>query len=89
MAAAYAAHPERFVRRPPAPPAVPAAVWINPPGPNGEPGPGIHGIGSSVGESERLRGARSHDLEGGRHLDTPENDGPVVSVAPLTSGVRH
>ncbi len=29
--AAYAAHPERFVRRPPAPPAVPTAVWINPP----------------------------------------------------------
>ena len=29
--AAYAAHPERFVRRPPTPPAVPTAVWINPP----------------------------------------------------------
>jgi putative transposase len=31
LAAAYAAHPERFVRRPPAPPKVPAAVWINEP----------------------------------------------------------
>jgi len=29
--AAYAAHPERFVRKPPAPPLLPAAVWINPP----------------------------------------------------------
>ena len=29
--AAFAAHPERFVRRPPTPPPVPAAVWINPP----------------------------------------------------------
>jgi len=29
--AAYAAHPERFVRRPPTPPVVPGAVWINPP----------------------------------------------------------
>lgn len=29
--AAYAAHPERFVRRPPTPPDVPTAVWINPP----------------------------------------------------------
>ena len=29
--AAYAAHPERFVRRPPAPPALPTAVWINKP----------------------------------------------------------
>jgi putative transposase len=29
--AAYAAHPERFVRRPPTPPVLPTAVWINPP----------------------------------------------------------
>lgn len=29
----YEAHPERFVRRPPAPPAAPTAVWINPPKP--------------------------------------------------------
>lgn len=29
--AAYAAHPERFVRRVPVPPVIPAAVWINPP----------------------------------------------------------
>ena len=29
--AAYAAHPERFVRQPPAPPALPTAAWINPP----------------------------------------------------------
>ena len=31
LADAYAAHPERFVRRPPAPPELPGAVWINPP----------------------------------------------------------
>ena len=29
--AAYTATPERFVRRPPRPPAVPTAVWINKP----------------------------------------------------------
>lgn len=29
--AAYRAHPERFVRRPPTPPALPAETWINPP----------------------------------------------------------
>ncbi len=29
--AAYAAHPERFVRRRPTPPAIPEAAWINPP----------------------------------------------------------
>jgi putative transposase len=31
LAAAYAARPERFVRRPPAPPPLPAPAWINPP----------------------------------------------------------
>ena len=29
--AAYAQHPERFVRKPPAPPKLPTAVWINKP----------------------------------------------------------
>jgi putative transposase len=29
--AAYAAHPERFVRQPPAPPELPTAAWINKP----------------------------------------------------------
>ncbi len=31
LSAAYAAHPERFVQGLPAPPALPTAVWINPP----------------------------------------------------------
>ena len=31
LTAAYAAHPERFVRQPPEPLAPPTAVWINPP----------------------------------------------------------
>jgi putative transposase len=34
---AYAAHPERFVRHAPRPPALPTAVWINPPKPKEEP----------------------------------------------------
>ena len=29
--AAYAEHPERFVRKPPAPPELPTAAWINKP----------------------------------------------------------
>ena len=29
--AAYAAHPERFVRKPPAPPALSTVAWINKP----------------------------------------------------------
>jgi len=32
---AAAAHPDRFVHRPPKPPALPLAVWINPPGQEG------------------------------------------------------
>jgi len=28
---AYAAHPERFIRKPPQPPSLPTEVWINPP----------------------------------------------------------
>jgi putative transposase len=35
--AAYAAHAERFVHKPPQPPALPAEVWINAP-PKSEPG---------------------------------------------------
>ena len=31
LSAAYAAHPERFVSKPPQPPLLPAATWINPP----------------------------------------------------------
>jgi len=31
LSAAYAAHPERVVRKPPQPPSLPHAVWINPP----------------------------------------------------------
>jgi putative transposase len=31
LTAAYQQHPERFVRKPPAPPALPATSWINPP----------------------------------------------------------
>jgi putative transposase len=37
--AAYKAHPERFVRKPPEPPALPAASTINPPPKEGKPTP--------------------------------------------------
>ena len=40
LAAAYHAHPERFVLRPPAPPKLPAASWINRPQPQPDPAPG-------------------------------------------------
>ncbi len=31
LTGAYQANPERFVRKPPKPPALPTATWINPP----------------------------------------------------------
>jgi putative transposase len=40
LAAACATHPERFVLRPPAPPKLPAASWINRPQPQPAPAPG-------------------------------------------------
>jgi len=88
LATAYAAHPERFVRRAPEPPAVPDAVWINPPAPNLGASPRIRESRDARLEPERLSNPRIDDLKGGRDLDTPENDGPVVSPAALTSGVR-
>ena len=37
LTAAHAAHPERFVRRPPQPLPLPREVWINPPADRPEP----------------------------------------------------
>jgi putative transposase len=65
LAAAYAAHPERFVHHPPMPPALPAAVWINPPaatttppGPSEAPAPlsasPTFGSGSTIGREAAL-----------------------------------
>jgi putative transposase len=39
LAAAYAAHPERFVKGAPKPPPLPSAVWINPPKVEAQPEP--------------------------------------------------
>lgn len=44
LAAAYARHPERFVRKPPQPPVIPTTVWINQPQQD-------TGVISSVGQS--------------------------------------
>lgn len=88
LATAYAAHPERFVHRPPEPPAVPDAVWINPPAPNAGPGPRIQQATGPQREGERLSASRIDDLDGGRYLDTPETEAAVVNLATLPSGVR-
>lgn len=65
LAAAYAAHPERFVRGLPQPPAVPTAVWINP--------PKLRPIDSG-GKTDLVGSSQSHDLNLGQHLGTPENN---------------
>jgi len=43
LQAAYAAHPERFVRGRPTPPPLPEAVWINPPSSTGNQPPAARG----------------------------------------------
>ena len=88
LAAAYAAHPERFVRKPPTPPAVPDSVWINPPAPNVGPEPRISDAMASQLQDQRLNGSTIDDLEGGRYLDTPKNEATAVRRPALTSGVR-
>ena len=88
LAAAYAAHPERFVRKPPEPPAVPDTVWINPPAPNVGPEPRIPGATGPPLQAQRLSGSTIDDLEGGRQLDTPQNEATAVSRGALTAGVR-
>jgi putative transposase len=49
--AAYGHHPERFVRRPPSPPVLPAAAWINPPRPKSA---SQDGAGSTISLSDDL-----------------------------------
>ena len=61
MAAAYAAHPERFPRGLPTPGTLPAAVWINKP------------VRCACAKQNALPGsARSDDLERPRDSSTPE-----------------
>lgn len=49
---AYSVHPERFVRKPPQPPAVPQAVWINPPSPPLELGASTAAVAASTPAAE-------------------------------------
>jgi putative transposase len=79
LAAAYAAHPERFVRKPPEPPALPTAVWINAPSPAAAL-PRVHtrvegAATPSPLRGEPLRGSGIDSDEGGRYLDTPQKAG--------------
>ena len=76
LVAAYAAHPERFVRGVPQPAAAPTAVWINPP--KSPPAARDEEIGL-VGSPQ------SHDLNPGEAIATPENsaaDAPINLSTP-------
>ena len=59
--AAYGAHPERFVRKPPTPPQQPNAVWINSPPPPGEPRDANQPVVETIGPDEVI--AEDNDLE--------------------------
>jgi len=71
---AYAAHPERFVQRPPQPARLPAAVWINPPHENDPRGcPRIDDLDPAQGSGIPPRGRPDRDARrlglGGRSDD--------------------
>jgi putative transposase len=70
LAAAYAWHPERFVRGAPQPPRVPTAAWINPP-PSG-----IRALSGGSLTPDDARGCpRIDDQDQGRDLSTPAFQG--------------
>jgi len=52
LTAAYAAHPERFVKGSPRPPALPTTVWINPPNSVAQPAAAVPAV-DPVGNSEQ------------------------------------
>jgi putative transposase len=73
LARAYAAHPERFVRGLPRPPAPPREVWINQP---------MTGTAALIGAPPGLEAktdltiaSRTNDLEARRHSTTPPTRG--------------
>ena len=86
LLAAYALHPERFVRHPPSPPALPSAAWINPPqAKNALPEPPGATV-SSVGDSEVLpiKGQPSPSLK-----PVSRSAFPSEAVASATEGMLH
>lgn len=72
LAAAYARHPERFVRGVPQPPTVPSAVWINPPR-----SAILELSGSDPLRTDAAGCPRSDDRDPGRHLPTPDFEGEL------------
>ena len=69
LALAHAAHPERFTKGVPQPPALPKEVWINKPKIEVE--RSTEGILGSEAEIDAQRSPRINDLDLGRHRSTP------------------
>ena len=80
LTAAYAAHPERFVNRPPRPADLPTAVWINPPVRK-----------PTAQDAQGAANAKPDDLQHGRIIDaslrstTLVNDRSATPLINLTS----
>jgi putative transposase len=66
---AYRQHPERFVRQPPAPLALPTAVWINPPLPTVQ----NSATGSSAEKTSRVVDPQSIFSDGADAFDGPDS----------------
>jgi len=81
LAAAYAAHPDRFVAGVPRPPARPTEVWINPPriAAASTPNPAPAGSGEDTGA---LRAPYSHAAESGRPDLRTENQHLSITRLP-------
>jgi putative transposase len=80
LAAAHAAHPERFVRGVPHPPALPRAVWINPPNPPP----------TDFAEKHDCIGSPRIDArDAGQGMGTPCNTASGVTTARRTMHAQH
>jgi putative transposase len=83
---AYRKHPERFVRQPPEPLRLPAAVWINPPAQIAE----NSSCGPSAEKTSRIFDPQAIFSSAPDTLDGPEShrSGEIQSVATLNSIVQ-
>jgi putative transposase len=86
LEAAYRKHPERFVRQPPEPLRLPAAVWINPPAQTLQ----NSSVGPSAENTSRVFDPQAIFLSAPDALDGPESHrtGEIQSVATLNSIVQ-
>ena len=89
LAAAYAAHPERFVRRPPAAQRPPAAAWINPPKPIDLAEQGLPGLPGQTEDRSSILGHPGPPLLGQSAKNCPsEPSAALATTRPTTRRVR-